>query len=345
LLAFQECFLSKRRLFFTDREIAYICEEGIESELGDHKCRYGGSILGHCLPHENDGLRRAYKMLVQYTNRDLTYDSDALNAIVGALNTLNDGKSGVYHIWGLLFEVEMEPPFAEDRVTGIVNIGIFWKHPSPCHRRVGFPSWSPLGWKGNVSFDWLSTIRLIGDLDIKIWLNNAYIPLHPLTGGGVNLQNLSSTNESQVLRISALTVPFTKVLVAQNDGDQEKSWHIKIHVNQVTDVFILPEWDLINGDAPEIRSGICVFIPSIEGTMSKRVPNFMVLDESGAHYERSGVVDIDDYYYHSEGTGTRGKAFVRNADGDFVIRSPKNFKDRVFPALSKLAKKQTFLLR
>jgi hypothetical protein len=304
------------------------------------------SDLGDCLPRENTGLARAYSMLEQYTKRDLTYDNDALHAIVGALNTFNDGKSGVYHIWGLPFELETESPISEHCVTRRVYIGIFWGLASPCHRRVGFPSWFPLGWKINVEFSYLrSTMEVPGDVAVEIWLNNAYSPLHTLTGEDVNLQNLSSTNESQVLRLSALTVPFTKQLIAQNDGDQNKRWYIQIHVDQVTDVFMLPQWNLVNGDAPEIRSGICVFILSIEGTMTKRVPNFMVLDESGAHYERSGVVDIDDYYYHSEGTGTRGKAFVRNADGDFVIRSPKNFKDRVFPALSKLAKKQTFLLR
>jgi hypothetical protein len=313
--------------------------------LGNHKARNHGSDLGDCLPSKITGLWRANDILAQYTKRDLTYDSDALNAIVGALNTLNDGNSGVHHIWGLPFELEMESPFAEDCVTRRVNIGISWVLSSPCHRRVGFPSWSPLGWKGNVNYVGQSTIEVPSDAAVEIWLNNAYSPLHTLTGEDIDFQELSSTKESQVLRISALTVPYTKQLIAQNDGDQDKRWYIQIHVDQVTDVFMLPQWNLVNGDAPEIQSGICVFIPSIEGAMLKRVPNFMVLDESGADYECSGVVDIDHYYYYSESTGKGYKAFMRNADGDYVIGSLTCFNDRILPALSKLAKKQTFLLR
>jgi hypothetical protein len=286
-------------------------------------------------------------MLTQYTKRDLTYDSDALNAIVGALNTLNNGKSGVYHIWGLPFG-KIDSRIAGS-VTGRVHIGIFWKHSSPRHRRVGFPSWSSLGWKGSVHFNSRrprrNTIEVPGDAVVEIWLNNAYSPLHTLTGVDANLQNLSSTNESQVLRISALTVPFTKHLVARYGDGQEKQWCIQIHVNEAADVFMLPQWDLVNGDAPEIRSGICVFIPSTEGAIFKREPRFLVLDESGADYERSGVVDINYSYPWSQRSRTRCKVFVRNADGDSVIRDLEDFKDRVLPVLSKLAKKQTFLLR
>jgi hypothetical protein len=279
-------------------------------------------------------------MLAQYTKRDLTYDSDALNAIVGALNTLNDGRSPVHHIWGLPFGPKMEPPFAKHFATRRVNIGIFWVHFSPCHRRVGFPSWSPLGWKSNAEFLYRHCeMEVPGDTVLEIWRDKAYSPLHTLMWEDVNLQNLSSKNESQVLKVSALTVPFTKRLIALDDDSQEKKWYIQIHVDQATDVFMLPHWDIINGDAPETRLGICVFIPSIEGA------RLMVLDESGADYERSGVVDIDRRYSYKEVYGTGAEAFVRNADGDSPILSLADFEDLIVPALSKLAKKHTFLLR
>lgn len=90
---FQEAHLAKMRLYFTETGVIYICEIDVqvdfppESFLPRHM-RHDLGVMARTLPRNNLRLGAAMKMLEEYTRRQLTFESDALNAIVGALNTL-----------------------------------------------------------------------------------------------------------------------------------------------------------------------------------------------------------------------------------------------------------------
>jgi len=130
-------------------------------------------------------LSQAMAFLEAYSRRTLSYQEDALNAISGALSTLR--KNSVYHIWAvpfchtgphlgdsriplvdhkynitlaLLEEGRASRPYndnlelLEDRETTVDHqhsFALLWSHEQPCHRRDGFPSWSPIGWEGEVT--------------------------------------------------------------------------------------------------------------------------------------------------------------------------------------------------
>jgi hypothetical protein len=100
------------------------------------------------------------KALEAYSTRKLSFQQDALNAVSGILKLF--AKHGVHHIWGApcFFSGNV---YAPDLCTG--NSWIDATHPTrgvelallmdnfyPCERRVGFPSWSPLGWSS--PFQW-----------------------------------------------------------------------------------------------------------------------------------------------------------------------------------------------
>jgi hypothetical protein len=51
-------------------------------------------------------MDRAARYLEAYSNRELSYDTDALDAIAGALDPLR--KDSVHHIWGTLFRYDFE---------------------------------------------------------------------------------------------------------------------------------------------------------------------------------------------------------------------------------------------
>jgi hypothetical protein len=88
----------------------------------------------------NHGYWGFYSELVEvYSRKLLTYDSDALNAVTAILTKLQE--SGLYPTgfhWGLPL----------DRFED----GLTWSSSSELVRREDFPSWSWLGWNGQIDF-------------------------------------------------------------------------------------------------------------------------------------------------------------------------------------------------
>jgi hypothetical protein len=120
---FQESFRSRRRLIFTDHQIIFVCNSGIKymgvstlidvGEGASQEERYR-SLLEKWLPHGTfinadwiqyplDAMGRAKKYIEAYTQRQLSYDEDALSAIRGALELLE--REAVYHVWGTPVQV------------------------------------------------------------------------------------------------------------------------------------------------------------------------------------------------------------------------------------------------
>jgi hypothetical protein len=101
---FQEAYLAKTRLYFTETEVIYICEIDVQVEFPPETflprhMRHDLGVMARTLPRNNLRLGAAMPMLEEYTRRQLTFESDALNAIVGALNTLVAEDPPVRHIF------------------------------------------------------------------------------------------------------------------------------------------------------------------------------------------------------------------------------------------------------
>lgn len=93
-------------------------------------------------------LFTAFDALVSsYSRRQLTFQSDALNACRGTLSKITR-NTGVGFLWGL-------------PVVAIIK-ALAWKaHQDDCVvRRPGFPSWSWLGWKGRIEYAyWMTEVE------------------------------------------------------------------------------------------------------------------------------------------------------------------------------------------
>jgi hypothetical protein len=89
-------------------------------------------------------------MLQAYITRSLSYESDALNGIVGALNTF--AAKGVYHTWGVPWRM----PFPESPTTESHNR---ISHNKISHDRV---SYNRVAY-GRVSYDRVSRDRVSHD--------------------------------------------------------------------------------------------------------------------------------------------------------------------------------------
>lgn len=170
---FQEAFLSRRLLFFTDEQMYFQCREvdccesidtdtilcrsasQIQKEKLEKLWRSGwesiwkggqaycNNLLSEC----TFSTESIWDLIAQYSKKDLTFSGDYLNAFLGILRMFENSPYPIYHAWGI--------PLALDVATGHLPANFLyslaWEFPDQAKRRTGFPSWSWLGWNGNIS--------------------------------------------------------------------------------------------------------------------------------------------------------------------------------------------------
>lgn len=143
---YQEGQLSHRKLIFTPSGVYFSCQEKF-SEIDE-------AVIKNCKPkpdREIDTFTRGvashdrqlsayYQAVSGFSARELTFQSDLINAFQGILKSFGlkiDGLDNVFH-WGL-------PTCAFDQA-------ICWQTDSHCPslRRPEYPSWSWLGWRQKV---------------------------------------------------------------------------------------------------------------------------------------------------------------------------------------------------
>ncbi|KAH7068134.1 heterokaryon incompatibility protein-domain-containing protein [Paraphoma chrysanthemicola] len=323
---FQEAFLSKRRLYFTDRMMAFICDCGFESENTKAERGWEPKLgpLQHLLPHGGGSFEVAQGILTAYSTRTLSHDYDALNAISGALNTLASKDRPTHHIWGL--------PCALSRfVYGTHNftmkgwekpdetvIALHWYQHTPCSRRSGFSSWSTLGWTGEVRFHADHQPTVPSESMIKVKQDGQITPS---------------------IEVTALTVPFVLVrkaarLDGHNIQEQRDQWHVRIPLDKDIFVEAVPYWDIPDSQIETITPGFCT-IMNCRRDDTGEIPvmdvSFLILHQCGDRFERIG-------YFAIALSVTAGRFYQRvRSDGSGADES----KQQMMAA--SVAQKRTFL--
>jgi hypothetical protein len=285
---FQECYFARRRLFFTKDQVSYICNCSPKQwwprgwipfkELEDSRI--------------NDGLSRAKHIIAAYTGRQLTYESDALAAIVGALNTIDGGI--IHHIWGLPFRCYLQPKESKESVPS-VQLPLLWQHQQPCTRRYGFPSWSPIAWTGSVEWPYPDVSS-----PENICINISPQTTPPVPWNDVNLsgdiesapQQLEITSNMAQLRLIKTSLHAGQETAPQDEVAQGIFLAFPLRENLE---FILhkPSWDIepskLNLRQPiiGIMFGYARLHTPLEGPVILLVQNY------GQHYERVGILRLD----------------------------------------------------
>lgn len=161
---YQEGLLSKRRLIFTEHQVYFQCSgmhcfesmnlplDYLHTKPGMHarNSRFReGTTFARVFPlvsiarKPEDYLNRVN----EYVQRDMSYDSDALNAILGVLKVFEKSESPVYHHWGVpLFSLSTSYSEKSEWISNY-SIGLAWQFDTVAERRRGQPSWSWVGWK------------------------------------------------------------------------------------------------------------------------------------------------------------------------------------------------------
>ncbi|KAK4447241.1 heterokaryon incompatibility protein-domain-containing protein, partial [Podospora aff. communis PSN243] len=166
---YQEAILSRRLIFFTDFQVYASCVslqaecrlwcESHTSPLMIQKPQFTsrGLFLDRNVDltqlgtSDSGTLRRIQEHIAEYSKRQLSFDSDALNAFSGIL-----AKSSCYSYFGIPFLEEPDifiSAILRARKRSFV-MGLFWRRNRQAQgtlcRRRGFPSWSWVGWTGAV---------------------------------------------------------------------------------------------------------------------------------------------------------------------------------------------------
>ncbi|KAF5010827.1 hypothetical protein FDECE_3036 [Fusarium decemcellulare] len=175
---FQEGVLSTRRLIFTEHQAFFECNRASWMEgLGGVECisnrqtmdwslwKNGSFLMSHYRgnPERQSGentktatdLRIAQRMndffrtVQQYTTRDLTFDSDSLNAVTGIMRFLSKREPQILNCVGLPYP---SLPDHEELVEPYLFASLCWYHKADTapRRRADFPSWTWAGWAGAI---------------------------------------------------------------------------------------------------------------------------------------------------------------------------------------------------
>ena len=121
--------------------------------------------------------------ITEYTRRDLSFQSDALNAMQGIFRAFAALPSPTRHFWGIPMDIwpADKPGYPRGSAGKLCSEesfarSLYWFLKEPSHRREGFPTWSWAGWKGKISDSFhapgwsLGLQRSDESCDIKVWL-------------------------------------------------------------------------------------------------------------------------------------------------------------------------------
>lgn len=168
---YQEAICPSRRLFFTEDQVVFECNViGCQETLHLDWEKHRDSIFNLTLfkeqrpslpdePSHIESLRHTqykalFRFLQMYSEREMTYQSDALNAMKGIHELFKSGWQ-IYEHWGM--------PLVPDKdfANGLIWDTTISRWSTRTKRRVGFPSWSWCGWISPVT--WYSSSRAEAD--------------------------------------------------------------------------------------------------------------------------------------------------------------------------------------
>ncbi|KAK1853531.1 C6 transcription factor [Colletotrichum chrysophilum] len=157
---YQEGVFSVRQLIFDTHQVTFVCAESQKCESLTHPSE--ANISSQRLFGVRN--RSAWEHISHYSKRNLTFESDALNAITATLNDYKDqSKDAAFHAWGMPFAANLNvldgsSPGPLSHVTfasedAVFRFSLAWHSASPdLRRRHGFPTWSWSSCRANVGF-------------------------------------------------------------------------------------------------------------------------------------------------------------------------------------------------
>ncbi|KAF2115130.1 heterokaryon incompatibility protein-domain-containing protein [Lophiotrema nucula] len=234
---YQEALFSRRRLFFTDEAIYFECNtwdqretlqcdlRKMDSAAAAH-LRLTGLYSEHIASTKvTDDPLVLGMYLRDYNSKQLSRQSDAINALRGVFRFLQDYMPTLQFFYGIPVWI---PTGNENgnKVNQAFAIGLCWRNygDQRLTRRHTFPSWSWAGWQGPVEYPGSGSTEDLEGIDVQIWLQKKKGELERLDA--TVLEKLAVHNPEAIgytpeLCIEATTVDFMLCSASlKDDGSQ-----------------------------------------------------------------------------------------------------------------------------
>ncbi|KAK1758101.1 heterokaryon incompatibility protein-domain-containing protein [Echria macrotheca] len=230
---YQEGYLSRRRLFFTDQQTLFVCNGAYVAECARSlesmavTSAYGNRRLRHLIPTDfserfptHDRAAVLLSQIEEYSKRTLSYSTDSLRAFLGILIHYNKPKGElgpIKHLWGVPIYRRMTPWNMPEP-----HLALGWRHEAPAVRRAAFPSWSWTGWEGAVHFSGAPILLVSND--------KSKISVRERDGAEVHLSRViyqglayHEEEDGRLLYIAADIVPLSFRQIVLSEDQQTSS--------------------------------------------------------------------------------------------------------------------------
>ncbi|EXJ63918.1 hypothetical protein A1O7_00253 [Cladophialophora yegresii CBS 114405] len=206
---YQEEVSSARRLYFTDHQVYFECRASQSCEFVVNADTLPRFMKGRrndnpkADPTDIDTMNTAWRHIKAVSERALTYESDALNAVLGLLERPEapDTTPRVRHLYGI--------PLPQDHVTERFTEQLSWRVLGSRRRLHDFPSWSWAGWAGRgYMFEPSVSPPATGPTTSEVMLEDQTGRLTPLIDVSLMRGNDLLSVMPQILHITAQVCEF-----------------------------------------------------------------------------------------------------------------------------------------
>ncbi|KAF2632946.1 hypothetical protein BU25DRAFT_86537 [Macroventuria anomochaeta] len=298
---YQEGYLSRKRIFFTNKNDHFICNASTTS-AALHRFLPRAGQRPRPLKVYSEVSDWTYRLapftrnLEAYSSRQLSVDSDALDAITGALNDQMVNEKPVHHLWGIpIFETDIDydlgplKKFSKGRIQHgtrecpVIEFLLHWNHSRPCRRRSEFPSWSFLGWAGRI--DYLAWPR-------QTHIGEHFI-VHNLQAAGHAKFALTPTG-THYLDVTTSTIPLALVDVKCPVDTTQNGYYAVARLDANTEAYVQVHWSRDPGSIRREGSTLTGALFIDERKLLKEISSTtsFVLEGNGNRYERIGSCTI-----------------------------------------------------
>ena len=218
-------------------------------------------------------------ILEQYSSRNISFQSDALNAVLGILKSFRSEPDPVGSVWAV--------PFGNDATAYKApnpRFCLYWRNSDSSTRRQGFPSWSPLGWEGSKRF---------------------YQFQHPISSSSTwalwepcdrQYSTVTATGVSHELFLTAYILRLFVEFKYDEDGGY-RVLGVVLHTPE--DTWSPIHWDDSDTEKDDLKSVLCAltftreFATDYGHSSYYTVYSVIILEARGEKYERKGISQLN----------------------------------------------------
>jgi hypothetical protein len=249
----------------------------------------------------------------EYYSRDLSYPSDALNAMRGILKSFQEqpAKRAVYNISGIPIIPSAAVGFKNEPPTHPFLTNLFWYHTQPGTRRSSFPSWSWSGWQGGTispeTFVTINEAYSILDRGTKVWVETPSGKLHKFDDIPMLPNSWHTCQESRFLHIESRAVTCTIIYLDSTDLPTWQPIPSLYAVFKIDNTVFYARFfassssteSQIRATAKSPKKYIGLVLPfalcELEASVTKPYASVLVLEDKGKCFERLGICHVYEY--------------------------------------------------